>query len=141
MIDLEENIILCTSCNKDIKLHLGDGYLPYKRLNLCINCIIDIIEPIYDVGRAIGGGLVPVIYRACLQSRINKTKKRIIPNYKKIFQELLHKYNFMCCWCGTKEKSKLTIDHIIPTSKGGSDEIGNLQILCRSCNSKKGAKI
>lgn len=43
-----------------------------------------------------------------------------------------------CLICGSC--SNLTIDHIIPLSKGGTNELDNLQILCRSCNSKKGAK-
>lgn len=32
----------------------------------------------------------------------------------------------------------LTIDHITPQSKGGTDHIENLQLLCGACNSLKG---
>lgn len=42
-----------------------------------------------------------------------------------------------CLMCGKKEK--LTIDHIVPLSKGGSHEITNIQLLCFSCNSSKKA--
>lgn len=35
----------------------------------------------------------------------------------------------------------MTIDHIIPKSKGGKNHIDNYQIMCASCNSKKGNKM
>lgn len=38
--------------------------------------------------------------------------------------------------CGFRD---LTADHIKPESKGGATVFENLQTLCRSCNSKKGA--
>lgn len=37
--------------------------------------------------------------------------------------------------------SDLTIDHIHPEFHGGSHDPENLQLLCRSCNSSKGAKV
>lgn len=43
-----------------------------------------------------------------------------------------------CLHCGSSED--LALDHIWPHSKGGSDTYENLQTLCRSCNSKKGAR-
>ncbi|WP_136314433.1 HNH endonuclease [Actinomyces procaprae] len=30
------------------------------------------------------------------------------------------------------------VDHIVPWAQGGTDELENLQILCRSCNLRKG---
>lgn len=35
----------------------------------------------------------------------------------------------------------MTKDHIIPKSKGGSEEIENMQTMCTDCNRKKGDKI
>ena len=42
----------------------------------------------------------------------------------------------VCKPCGST--TNLTLDHIIPVAKGGEDSPGNMQVLCRSCNSKKG---
>lgn len=41
-----------------------------------------------------------------------------------------------CAYCGAAED--LSVDHIIPISKGGSDEEANLQCLCLPCNLRKG---
>lgn len=43
-----------------------------------------------------------------------------------------------CKRCGTTER--LTIDHVIPLARSGSNELDNLQLLCRKCNSAKGAR-
>lgn len=52
---------------------------------------------------------------------------------------LLEKAKNQCEYCGDKEN--LEVDHIIPVSIGGSNEIENLQILCRKCNRTKRTKL
>jgi len=42
-----------------------------------------------------------------------------------------------CKFCGSTEN--LEIDHIKPLSRGGSNDLVNLQILCKPCNRKKWA--
>ncbi|PSB04740.1 HNH endonuclease [Merismopedia glauca] len=46
--------------------------------------------------------------------------------------------NYQCQSCGkTHQETELNIDHIIPLAKGGSNDISNLQSLCRTCNQIK----
>ena len=48
--------------------------------------------------------------------------------------------NQKCCqYC--KSESNLSVDHILALINGGKNNISNMQILCRSCNSKKGSKL
>ncbi|PIB36129.1 HNH endonuclease [Reichenbachiella sp. 5M10] len=51
-------------------------------------------------------------------------------------QNLFKRDQNMCQYCGVKED--LTIDHLIPRSKGGKSVWNNLVTACQSCNSKKG---
>lgn len=44
-----------------------------------------------------------------------------------------------CGECGATED--LTLDHIFPWTHGGKDIVSNLRVLCRPCNSSKGARI
>jgi ATP adenylyltransferase len=52
---------------------------------------------------------------------------------------LLEQHPF-CSLCGAKPGAdiELDIDHILPASKGGSDDLENLQVLCHRCNRAKG---
>lgn len=47
---------------------------------------------------------------------------------------------FKCGYCKSSVKKKCHIDHIMPLVLGGSNRPSNLQILCPTCNLRKGAK-
>ena len=50
-------------------------------------------------------------------------------------RELLRRDQHQCQYCGCKKR--LTIDHVIPRSKGGKHTWENVVIACESCNCKK----
>jgi 5-methylcytosine-specific restriction endonuclease McrA len=57
------------------------------------------------------------------------------------WEKLKQKYNHTCLSCGKVEPDiKLELDHIVPLSKHGTNDISNIQPLCKSCNSSKGTK-
>jgi 5-methylcytosine-specific restriction endonuclease McrA len=54
-------------------------------------------------------------------------------------RNMIHKRDqHICQYCGAKEN--LTVDHVLPSSRGGRDEWENLVCCCTSCNMKKGNK-
>lgn len=52
------------------------------------------------------------------------------------FKALISHYGNKCLCCGRSDV-KLTADHVIPVSRGGTSNIDNIQPLCKSCNSQK----
>ena len=84
-----------------------------------------------------------------LKERVKFISKRVIclKNYVRIpFENLLSvrptknlvkKFgNYQCAYCGIYDN--LTIDHVIPLSRGGLHTFDNLVPACRNCNEEKG---
>ena len=63
-------------------------------------------------------------------------RRRIL---KEVRREVWNRDNGKCTECGAKDY--LEYDHIIPVSKGGSNTVNNIQLLCRRWNRKNWAHI
>ena len=59
--------------------------------------------------------------------------------YKAQRERVFSRDGRVCAKCGTDE-GEMHIDHIIPRKVGGDHSLDNLQVLCKSCNLRKGAK-
>ena len=69
--------------------------------------------------------------------KTKKTSKRN-PINAALRHEALVRDGYRCLECGASNKEiSLEVDHIIPVSQGGTDELHNLQTLCITCNRAK----
>lgn len=93
--------------------------------------------------------------RARLRSRIYSHNRRVrivtsVGSYTvQEWTELVARFD-ACPGCGRVWKdirpirgrrSAITVDHVIPLSRGGTNNASNLQPLCHSCNSAKGTRL
>jgi HNH endonuclease len=57
-----------------------------------------------------------------------------------IKQSVRERANYLCEYCHSLEilsANRFTIDHVVPRSLGGSDDIENLALACRRCNERR----
>lgn len=121
-----------------------------RHLASCVDCQHKKRERDVKYGRSEKGRQ----FNRAAKSTYNKTEKgRRTAKYQKTLRrnpqagridfdawnEKLTKLDYKCQICGTEKN--ITVDHIIPMSKGGTNHIENLQPLCVSCNCSKGNRI
>lgn len=131
----------CSSCNKIIYWqydgHFFGSYFP-KGINIMTRWEASELqkqwqEKIKDIYRK--KGVLPYICFILFgePSKVDRRRRRAtIEEMAEVFRRWGHK----CDECGTQYG--LTVDHIIPLSKGGTWDLDNLRPLCGNCNSRKG---
>jgi 5-methylcytosine-specific restriction endonuclease McrA len=73
---------------------------------------------------------------------LSRAKKRLRMYGDKYNRDVMNVINIRskcCAFCGATKN--LTIDHIKPLSKGGKNELENIQVLCWECNKFKSNKV
>jgi hypothetical protein len=93
---------------------------------------------IWHWGDGNGGYVIGSLLRALPSNeeqtiQANKSLRKEISASKR--KTVFERYAYRCVYCQGYED--LTIDHIIPVSKGGTNDLDNLQAACRKCNSSK----
>lgn len=68
-----------------------------------------------------------------------KERRALVIKRIKILDKLCKRFGKKCWYCSTPftNYKEVEIDHIVPRSKGGTDDIENLAVACRMCNQAK----
>ena len=164
---MRKRLHLCLSCSFHFEKTFGTGSTNkycdncINTISMCLYCLTDFTIKQKDIDDGRGkfcsrrcalasyalnplkgekmwnwkGGINNVIARRA------RLRGAIGSHINKQWEEMKKKYNYMCLCCKQQEPFiKLEEDHIIPLSCEGSNDISNIQPLCRSCNARKSTK-
>ena len=103
----------------------------------------EIVEWLYRINRNywVNHNCPGFVYNATFICRVGKAnakrKRTRIPRGMR--HEVFKRDNYRCVECGASKDDGATlhVDHKVPVSKGGTDELENLQTLCSDCNLNK----
>lgn len=85
------------------------------------------------------------VYEADIVDEIDEFKTKFISSrlydvdiklWRKLRKEVFARDNFTCKYCA-KIGGILEVDHVVPLSRGGTNDIENLATSCRNCNRRK----
>jgi hypothetical protein len=94
-----------------------------------------------DVSRPFGSGLNALVSDAIFWAKDAGWFAHRASISPKVRTLVYRRDGYACVQCGNDLISELTIDHRHPIAAGGTDDVNNLRTSCRSCNSRKGARL
>ncbi|XP_068651262.1 uncharacterized protein [Aristolochia californica] len=128
------------SCFRGLVLDIS--YRPVNvvcwRRAICLEFMekVDVLE-YYDqtVSSPSGSFFIPAVLRVPHLLQVAK-RRRIKHNLSR--KSIFFRDHYLCQYCSSSDN--LTIDHVLPNSRGGEWKWENLVTACAKCNSKKGQK-
>lgn len=117
ILNLDYSLISVVSWQKGVVLMLREA--------------IQIIELWPEQIRSAGGLLFSVPKIVMVKSFVVRHRK-----WSPRKRNVLMRDSYECQYCGSEDN--LTLDHVVPKSKGGKDTWENLVAACQKCNSRKG---
>lgn len=130
--------------NTDLAEAIASETARERRAIELLNELMDVVEPLWKFGDGYGGWLREEFDAAAArhgyqvrEPRVTPSKKPVVPRW--LWKEVMERDEYRCRRCGTH--FDLCCDHVIPLSADGPTTLDNLQALCRSCNSRKGARV
>jgi len=142
----------CTICSHESRDEIEDAFIAAEAPNACPDCLAwikglvrkgrDVREVriretkrLRDVGRVIQDAR-HAEWVASFPVRRSRASKAAT----KLRDVVVARDGGVCGLCGEVVSDEaLSIDHIVPVARGGTDELDNLQVAHRLCNSRKGA--
>jgi len=107
-----------------------------KAIKLIVKNKVTVIKYTKMVVRTAGNAIVKIPAVMKLIKIIRTIYRTKVPFSKK---HVMVRDEFICQYCGTPKA--LTIDHVVPVSRGGKSTFENCVTACRSCNNKKSNKL
>ncbi len=97
-----------------------------------------VLRPCLDCGRLTRGTRCAEHVKARERRRGTPTQRGYDATWRRLRGSAIA-YHPWCERCGAT--TDLTGDHIVPLVRGGMNSPDNIRVLCRSCNSRRGARL
>lgn len=116
---------------------LGRQWAGTDLSGLAVNLVLSRLQQAAAAGALLASGRLPdVRHRTDMPQRTDVGE---LPPYKTHRHTLCGKQEGNCAGCGMHFPFRnLTVDHIVPRSRGGTDHLDNLQLLCGACHALQG---
>ena len=117
-----------------------------RKSEYCVESLVEAFDDIFKpqsnccsfgADKQFSGSKLAKEYRSKLKAERQKTRSYLKPSLR---FKILHRDKYRCQACGASAASgaDLHVDHILPVSKGGTNEESNLRVLCSECNIGRG---